>query len=48
MLNDLAEQYFHEKNVDKRRAMLKTSFSSANLVQKSFLRKHLKKSENWI
>ena len=43
MLNDLAEQYFHEKNVDKRRAMLKNLVFKCESCSKEFFEKAFKK-----
>ena len=43
MLNDLAEQYFHEKNVDKRRAILKNLVFKCESCSKEFFEKAFKK-----
>ncbi len=43
MLNDLAEQYFHEKNVDKRRAILKALVFKCESCSKDYFEKAFKK-----
>ena len=43
MLNDLAEQYYHEKNVDKRRAILKKLVFKCESCSKEFFEKAFKK-----
>ena len=43
MLNDLAEQYFHERSVDKRRAILKGLVFKCEFCSKEFFEKAFKK-----
>ena len=47
MLDNLTDQYFNEKSVEKRWAILKTIVFKCESFSKDFLRKHLKKSVNW-
>ena len=44
MFDDLAEQYFNEKDVDKRRAILKSLVFKCESFSKEFFEKAFKKS----
>lgn len=47
MSEDLTEQYFSEKSVDKRRAILKTIVFKCETFSKDFFEKAFKKNANW-